>query len=86
MTAKPTTANDLETKIDNMEWTLFDRFLYGGLGHGYFCFPTNLIRIIYTVLFPPLATILKYLKISTEFPYITMDTIRNLIENIDDII
>lgn len=89
MSTKPTTKktpNELEAKIDNMEWTLFDRFLYGGLGHGYFCFPTNLIRVIYTVLFPPLATILKYFKVSTEFPYITMDTIRNLITNIDDII
>jgi uncharacterized membrane protein YqaE (UPF0057 family) len=86
MSTSKKTPNELESKIDNMEWTLFDRFLYGGLGHGYFCFPTNLIRVIYTVLFPPLATILKYFKVSTEFPYITMDTIRNLIENLDDII
>ena len=52
--------DDLETKIDNNEYTLFDRFLYGGLGHGYFCFPTNLVRILMTVIFPPLGTILKY--------------------------
>ena len=83
---KASTVNALEAKIDNMEWTLFDRFLYGGLGHGYFCFPTNLIRVLFTVLFPPLAVILKHLKISQIFPYITMDTIRNLISNIDDII
>ena len=83
---KASTGNALEAKIDNMEWTLFDRFLYGGLGHGYFCFPTNLIRVLFTVLFPPLAVILKHLKISQIFPYITMDTIRNLISNIDDII
>jgi uncharacterized membrane protein YqaE (UPF0057 family) len=80
------TGNALEAKIDNMEWTLFDRFLYGGLGHGYFCFPTNLVRVLFTVLFPPLAVILKHLKISQVFPYITLDTIRNLIANIDDII
>lgn len=84
--ATTATGNALEAKIDNMEWTLFDRFLYGGLGHGYFCFPTNLIRVLFTVLFPPLAVILKYLKISQTFPYITLDTIRNLISNIDDII
>jgi uncharacterized membrane protein YqaE (UPF0057 family) len=84
--AKAPTGNALEGKIDNMEWTLFDRFLYGGLGHGYFCFPTNLVRVLFTVLFPPLAVILKHLKISQTFPYITMDTIRNLISNIDDII
>ena len=45
--------DELENKIDNMEWTLFDRFLYGGLGHGYLCFPTNLVRILFTVIFPP---------------------------------
>lgn len=84
-TATPT-GNALEAKIDNMEWTLFDRFLYGGLGHGYFCFPTNLIRVLFTVLFPPLGVILKHLNVSQTFPYITMDTIRNLLSNIDDII
>jgi uncharacterized membrane protein YqaE (UPF0057 family) len=78
--------DELEQKIDNMEWTLFDRFLYGGLGHGYLCFPTNLVRILFTVLFPPLGTILRYLKISTVFPYITMETLVNLLRNIDDII
>lgn len=80
------TGNALETKIDNMEWTLFDRFLYGGLGHGYFCFPTNLVRVLFTVLFPPLGVILKHLKVSPVFPYITLETIQNLINNIDDII
>lgn len=78
--------DSLEQKIDNMEWTLFDRFLYGGLGHGYLCFPTNLVRILFTVIFPPLGTILRYLKISTVFPYITMETLVNLLRNIDDII
>jgi uncharacterized membrane protein YqaE (UPF0057 family) len=75
-----------EKKIDDMEWTLFDRFVYGGLGHGYFCLPTNLVRIIFTVIFPPIATILKYLKIDPYFPYISLDTLKNLFNNIDDII
>lgn len=78
--------NEIETKIDQMEFTLFDRLLYGGLGHGYFCLPTNLIRIIATVLFPPIATILKYLKLSTEFPFITMESLVYLLQNIDDIL
>tara|TARA_B100000242_G_C42962298_1_gene446328 strand:- start:215 stop:643 length:429 start_codon:yes stop_codon:yes gene_type:complete len=78
--------DELEEKIDNMEWTLFDRFLYGGLGHGYLCFPTNLVRILFTVIFPPLGTILRYLKISPVFPFITMETLVNLLRNIDDII
>jgi len=78
--------NELEQKIDEMQFTLFDRLLYGGLGHGYFCLPTNLIRIVATVLFPPIATILKYLKLSTEFPYITMESLIYLLQNIDDIL
>lgn len=78
--------NTQEKKIDDMEWTLFDRFLYGGLGHGYFCLPTNLIRIILTVIFPPIATILKYLTLSSTFPYITAETLWNLFYNINDII
>ena len=76
----------LEIKIDNMEWTLYDRFMYGGLGYGYFCFPSNLIKIICTVIFPPLGTILKHLKIETVFPYITYETLSNLLRNINDII
>lgn len=78
--------NKLEQKIDEMEFTLYDRLLYGGLGHGYFCLPTNLIRIIATVLFPPIAIILKHLKLSTEFPYITMESLVYLLKNVDDII
>jgi len=78
--------NTQEKKIDDMEWTLFDRFIYGGLGHGYFCLPTNLVRIIFTVIFPPIATILKYLKISETFPYITSESLTNLFNNIDDIV
>ena len=78
--------NDKEQSILSMDWTLFDRLLYGGLGHGYFCLPTNLIRIIATVLFPPIATILKYLKLSTEFPFITMESLVYLVKNIDDIL
>lgn len=83
--AKPS-SNELEKKIDNMDWTLFDRFLYGGLGHGYFCFPTNLVRILFTVIFPPLGTIIKYLRLAKVFPYITMETLKHLFANIDDII
>jgi uncharacterized membrane protein YqaE (UPF0057 family) len=78
--------NDKEQSITSMDWTLMDRLMYGGLGHGYFCLPTNLIRIIATVLFPPIATILKYLKLSTSFPYITMESLVFLLQHIDDIL
>lgn len=78
--------NKKEQAIDEMDWTLFDRLMYGGLGHGYFCLPTNLIRIIATVIFPPIAIILKYLKLSVNFPYITMDSLVYLLKNVDDIL
>lgn len=78
--------DNLERKIDNMEWTLYDRFIYGGLGHGYFCFPTNLIRVIMTVIFPPLGTILSHLHLVNRFPYITWKTLYTLFNNIDDIL
>jgi len=78
--------NDKEQSILSMDWTLYDRLMYGGLGHGYFCLPTNLIRIIATVLFPPIATILKYLKLSTEFPFITMESLVFLLQHVDDIL
>tara|TARA_B100000029_G_scaffold485377_1_gene538633 strand:+ start:664 stop:981 length:318 start_codon:yes stop_codon:yes gene_type:complete len=73
-------------KIDADDWTLFDRFMYGGLGYGNFCLPTNIFRIIATVIFPPLGTLIKHLKIDTDFPWITGKTIMSIIENIDDII
>ena len=84
MTAQP---NELENKIDNMDWTLFDRFMYGGLvGSSPVCLPTNLAKIISTILFPPMGTILKHLKLSDDFPYITTESLRILFENINDII
>tara|TARA_B100000029_G_C17172550_1_gene813855 strand:+ start:349 stop:666 length:318 start_codon:yes stop_codon:yes gene_type:complete len=73
-------------KIDDDEWTLFDRFLYGGIGYGNFCLPTHLFRIIVTVIFPPLGIILKHLKLSAVFPWITLETIKTLITNLDDIL
>lgn len=79
-------ADALEKRIDNMNWTLFDRFLYGGLGYGYFSLPTNLLRIILTVIFPPLAIIIKALKLSYTFPFITMETITSLIDNFGEIL
>ena len=63
-------ADELEQRIDDNEYTLFDKFLYGGFGYGYFCLPTNIFRVILTVIFPPLGVILKYLD--DEFPYVNL--------------
>jgi uncharacterized membrane protein YqaE (UPF0057 family) len=74
-------ANDLEVKIDEDNFTLWDRFLYGGLGYSMIVLPTNLFRIVATVLFPPLGVVMQY--IVNDFPYIDFE---NLILNLDDVI
>lgn len=73
--------DELEKRIDEDEYTLFDKIMYGGLGYGYFCLPTNLLRIIFTVIFPPIAVIIKYVQ--DEFPYIDF---KKLIFGIDELI
>lgn len=71
----------LEVKITNDNFTLWDRFMYGGLGYSMIALPTNIFRIIGTVLFPPLGVIMQY--ITTSFPYIDFVQI---IQHIDEII
>ena len=71
----------LETKIDEGNYTLYDKFIYGGLGYGTFCLPTNLFRIIFTVIFPPLGVFMGY--IINTFPFVDFP---KLIKNIDKII
>lgn len=71
----------LNDKIDEDSFTLFDRFIYGGLGYGTFCLPTNLFRILFTVIFPPLGVIMEY--IVDEFPYVDF---YQLFRNLDKVI
>lgn len=85
----------LEHKIDKFQvnntdesWTLFDKFMYGGLGYGAFCLPSNVFKIIFTVIFPPLGEILSIIGdfVISEFPYITWKTLKQLFKNLDRII
>lgn len=80
--------DEREARIDAHNWTLFDRLMYGGLGYGAFCLPTNFFKIIFTVIFPPLGEILNVVSdfISEEFPYITWKTLKAVINNLDRII
>ena len=32
--------------IDPSKWTLYDKVLYGGLGYGAFCLPTDFFKVI----------------------------------------
>ena len=38
--------DEREDRIDANNWTLFDRLMYGGLGYGAFCLPTNFFKIM----------------------------------------
>ena len=73
--------DDLENRIDSGDYTLYDKFIYGGLGYGTFCLPTNLFRIIATILFPPLGIFMGY--ITNNFPFIDFE---KLIYGLDKII
>ena len=80
--------DEKQARIDANNWTLFDRLMYGGLGYGAFCLPTNFFKIIFTVIFPPLGEILNVVSdfISDEFPYITWKTLKAVMNNMERII
>ena len=62
------------------EYTFYDKFVFGGFGQGTFCLPSNIVRIIFTILFPPLGVIFKFL--TSEFPYLDF---RELTNNIGEV-
>lgn len=61
-------------------WTLFDKVMYGGLGYGAFCLPSDFFKVIMAILFPPLGEIINIVEdtVSDTFPYITLDSIKAL--------
>ena len=80
----------VENKIAANDYDLFDKSLYGGIGHGIVVIPTNIIKILFTVIFPPLGEMLEIVNdfLLDEFPYITWRTIEVLFkfENINKIV
>lgn len=71
--------DDNERRIDNGDWTFFDKVLYGGLGYGNICLPTHLFRIISTIIFPPLGIVIKFIKVTDVFPWIDLgDLLMNI--------
>jgi uncharacterized membrane protein YqaE (UPF0057 family) len=67
--------------INARDWTLFDKFMYGGLGYGSFCLPSDFFKVIITILFPPMGEICNIVEdtINLSFPYINLKTLKNLI-------
>ena len=80
----------VENKIFSDSYDIFDRALYGGLGHGVFVFPTYMFKVIFSIIFPPIGNIINIIEnyVLDEFPYITWNTIKELlqIKNINKII
>lgn len=69
-------------EINVNKWTLFDKLMYGGLGYGAFCFPTDFFKVIIAILFPPLGEVLNILDdtITADFPYVSWECIKKLCE------
>jgi uncharacterized membrane protein YqaE (UPF0057 family) len=79
------TDTEINEKIENGEFTLYDKFLYGGIGYGYICMAKNAMRVILSVLFPPLGIILHHLELKDTYPYITKEGLSNLVANLHDV-
>jgi len=64
-------------QIDANQWTLFDKIMYGGLGYGAFCLPSDFFKVIISIIFPPLGELINVIEdtVSKEFPYFTWDTL-----------
>ena len=73
----------LENKIFSDTYDLFDKVVYGGLGHGIIVFPAHILKVIFTVLFPPLGIIMNAIEpfLLKDFPYITWDVIKKLLSH-----
>ena len=66
-----------EIDIRTGNYDLVSRILYGGICSGAIVIPTNFVKVILTLIFPPLGTILEIISegLLNEFPYITWDAL-----------
>ena len=66
-----------EIDIQTGDYNLVSRILYGGICSGAIVIPTNFIKVILTLIFPPLGTLLEVIGngLLTKFPYITWDAL-----------
>lgn len=80
----------VENRIYSDTYDLFDKCLYGGIGHGVIVFPTHIFKIIFTVIFPPIGALINTIEklVLNTFPYITWEVIITLLnpENLNKII
>jgi len=71
-----------EIDIQNGEYNLVSRILYGGLCSGAIVIPSNFIKVLLTLIFPPLGTLLEVIAdgLLNEFPYITWDALLRIFD------
>lgn len=80
--------DSVENDILNNNYTLFQRTLYGGLCSGVLIIPTNFIKIILTLIFPPLGQVINILSeyFIDNFPWVTWNALKKLVENLNSIV
>ena len=80
----------VENRIYGDKYDIFDRALYGGIGHGIMIIPTHMFKVIWSIIYPPIGHIIDIVEdyVLNEFPYITWDTIYQLLrfDNINKIV
>ena len=78
----------VENKIYSDKYSLFDKCMYGGLGHGIIIFPKHLVKIIFSVIFPPIGVLINIVENSLlkSYPFITWDVIIKIFTNLNRII
>ena len=67
----------VEQDIQNGHYNLVSKILYGGICSGAIVIPSNFVKVILTLIFPPLGTLLEIISagLINEFPYITWDAL-----------
>jgi len=66
--------------INAWNWQLFDKIIYGGLGWGVFCLPTDFFKVIVAIIFPPLGEVINIVEdtVADSFPWITWESLQKL--------
>ena len=72
--------DSVEEDIQKGEYNLVSKILYGGICSGVIIIPSNFVKVILTLIFPPLGTLLEIIwgELINEFPYITWSTLKKI--------
>jgi len=72
----------VEKDIYNDDYKLYQKILYGGISSGAFVIPTHAIKLLFTLIFPPLGEIIDTVAeyVVSEFPYVTWKMFKALFE------